>query len=62
MDNLTEEPLERAQETITSDLINATIVDNNGNKHPNIKTELTENENDVQQLKRSSKKDLLIQW
>ena len=52
MENLTEEQLEQALETIISDLNKTTIVDNNGNNHINIGAELTENENNEQPIRR----------
>ena len=41
--------------TIPSDPNITTIVDKNGNNHNNIKTELTENENDEQPIRRSTR-------
>ena len=52
---MTIEQLEQALETITSDPNNTTIVDNNGNSHKNTKIELVENENNEQQIRRSTR-------
>ena len=53
LEKMTEEQLKQALE-ITSDPNNTTIAENNGNKHSK-KTELTENENNEQPLRRSTR-------
>ena len=52
VENMTEEQLEQALETIISDPNKTTIVDKNGNNHNNIETELTEYENNEQSIRR----------
>ena len=56
VENMNEDQLQQAMETINEDPNNITIVDNNGNDgNYNIKTEIVEPENNNVQVRRSTR-------